>query len=251
MHDGRGQPAPALSVYPQTSPNVESPVCFRDCVLAMRLETHTHSGEQILAVRNWFHAENNAAVFLVHQADNAPRLSRCSKTSHDRRHLEACGGSATGSTPCTFGFATTRCWGPSSILAITEPARAGCNYRRQPVPGGDADLGCILAEEATTTLPLARDGWTIAQNCAAIPTRMVFTCRSPTRGAIQPIRVLSEDPLDRNYLRVDPASIKLPDGDPFSGALPPSPAEGDWFTQLQERWKDTQDFLQELSATTQ
>jgi len=59
------------------------------------------------------------------------------------------------------------------------------------------------------------------------------------------IRLLSTDPLDRNFMRVDPTSITVPEGEPFPGALPPGPAppEGDWFTELQDRFKDALQYM--------
>ena len=52
----------------------------------------------------------------------------------------------------------------------------------------------------------------------------------------QPV-FLSDDPSSRDYVRLDPKHFPL-DGEHF-GAFPPgpAPAEGDWFTRLQKRWK--------------
>jgi len=61
---------------------------------------------------------------------------------------------------------------------------------------------------------------------------------------------LSTDRNHRDYLRLNPAAIpKDTDGHPMQyGALPPGPAppEGDWFTQLQDRWKEAQADLKRL-----
>ena len=56
---------------------------------------------------------------------------------------------------------------------------------------------------------------------------------------IPEMRFRSTSPLDRDYLRVDETLLKTED--PFPGALPPGPAppEGDWFTELQDRFKET------------
>lgn len=62
------------------------------------------------------------------------------------------------------------------------------------------------------------------------------------------VRLLSEDPRDRDYMRIDPATISIPEGDPFPGALPPGPApeEGDWFTRLRDRWLEVEEYLQRV-----
>lgn len=48
------------------------------------------------------------------------------------------------------------------------------------------------------------------------------------------------DPLDRNFMRIkaDP-KFQIPETGEYIGALPPgpAPAEGDWFTELLDRWR--------------
>jgi hypothetical protein len=64
---------------------------------------------------------------------------------------------------------------------------------------------------------------------------------------------LSVDPTDRDYLRV-PANGRLGAGGEwpsYIGALPPgpAPAEGDWFTRLQERWAKVAPTLRDGDAS--
>lgn len=97
--------------------------------------------------------------------------------------------------------------------------------------------------EATAFLPEALRTWSIARNYSpGDPRSGSQYLPLGSQQSRQDIRVLSENPLDRNYLRVDPTSITIPDGDPFPGALPPgpAPADGDWFTRLQDCYRAAQ-----------
>lgn len=68
----------------------------------------------------------------------------------------------------------------------------------------------------------------------------------PLANIISPdATLISFDPHDRNFMRIDPTKITVSKGDPFPGALPPGPAppEGDWFTELQDRFKDALQYM--------
>lgn len=74
---------------------------------------------------------------------------------------------------------------------------------------------------------------------AVAPTNAHSLPLSPTDILGKPT-FLSDDPSSPNYARPDPKT--LPSLTDRFGALPPGPAppEGDWFTRLQERWKEAQ-----------
>jgi hypothetical protein len=104
----------------------------------------------------------------------------------------------------------------------------------------------VFLNEGQASIVRARQFWKLTQNYGiGEPFRSASEVPMGDVGATQNIRVLSSDPLDRNYLRVDPRSINVPANDPFPGALPPgpAPAEGDWFTRLQDRWRNVQEYL--------
>lgn len=63
-------------------------------------------------------------------------------------------------------------------------------------------------------------------------------------SVVQPVAFLTVNGDERDYLRFSPESPTLADGDHY-GPFSPGPAspEGDWFTRLQERWKETQEDL--------
>lgn len=101
-------------------------------------------------------------------------------------------------------------------------------------------------------LPSARKQWLIRGNYTNGSSQESDSSLALSEDSQPKIRVLSTNRLDRNYLRVDPASIKVPPGDPFPGALPPgpAPAEGDWFTRLQERMQDVNEYLRTRPVET-
>jgi serine/threonine protein kinase len=61
----------------------------------------------------------------------------------------------------------------------------------------------------------------------------------PTERLVKP-EFLSLDPLDRNFIRIkaDPRFL-IPETGEYIGALPPgpAPAEGDWFTEMLDKWR--------------
>lgn len=104
-----------------------------------------------------------------------------------------------------------------------------------------------FAGETRDFLIQARDSWEIKSNYSNATSSGTGSHLSLGDAHPTEIRVLSTDPLDRDFMRVDPESIQVPEGDPFPGALPPGPAppEGDWFTRLQQRFREALEYLPE------
>jgi hypothetical protein len=103
---------------------------------------------------------------------------------------------------------------------------------------------------------LARKHWTIARNIGGSPDDSGNDEVLPLASELNrvPVKYLSTDPADRNYLRLDPVWVKarIKPGDPVPGALLPGPCpeDGDWFTRLQQRYAETQKTLHPLNGSS-
>jgi hypothetical protein len=99
--------------------------------------------------------------------------------------------------------------------------------------------GWPLDDELATA---ASQTWQIADNSAQFQSQDLGVIRQPGGMKVWHTELLSLDRTDRNYLRFPADSpLRLEDekGSPrWIGALPPGPAppEGDWFTNLLDRW---------------
>jgi serine/threonine protein kinase/Leucine-rich repeat (LRR) protein len=236
---------PSLSVFPKDSPDVKAPFCIRNCVFATRLEITMGERERVLVIRNWLQNHGNDAVILnffwkhspafvsmqqnittVSEFGTAWRLSGDLDALHLRFHQNT----MLGGTACWFRYR-----GP-----------AGPDVTVQDNLTLQEKANSAFLDDADDSLPLAREHWTINRNYGS-GTSTIGENWLPLadESTTQRIRLLSSDPLDHDYLRIDPASISIPNGDPFPGALPlgPAPAEGDWFTRLQERRRKVQEWI--------
>jgi tRNA A-37 threonylcarbamoyl transferase component Bud32 len=145
---------------------------------------------------------------------------------------------------------------------VAQPARRMlASY--EGLPGSNVTIrqnawpasGAILATPAPL-FATARDQWTIRDNYGGdVAERgnekwLLGLSEGSRRGKIA---YLSNDPLDRNYLRPDPEWVQanVPPGQLVPGSLPPAPApvEGDWFTRLLDRYRDARDAVSRLSKT--
>jgi hypothetical protein len=133
---------------------------------------------------------------------------------------------------------------------VAQPARRMLTSY-EGVPGTDVTIrqnawpasGAILAVPAAL-FTAVRDQWTIRDNFGGDRAergdlKWLLPLADPEcAGAIA---YLSLEPFDRDYLRPDPDWVKVnvPPGQAVPGALPPgpAPAEGDWFTRLQDRYR--------------
>lgn len=102
---------------------------------------------------------------------------------------------------------------------------------------GDA---AVLNESVRQHRAAAAKVWEVEHNWLVQSPSQESQPAGPT-DIIRPVKFLSEDPADPQFLRV-PADGPRPGGakDDYYGALPPGPApkEGDWLTRMQLRWKD-------------
>jgi len=130
------------------------------------------------------------------------------------------------------------------VLAARQAISADCSFvdnlsftQFNDVSFPDNDVNKLIS--------VAKKHWEIRNNYVNAGPRNgdAFLALSDSRA--EQIRLYSTDPVNRNFIRVDPDSLSVPLGDPFPGALPPGPAppEGDWFTRGQERFADALKFI--------
>jgi hypothetical protein len=102
--------------------------------------------------------------------------------------------------------------------------------------------------DQATAIPDTAKQWRVGHNCFTDYTPIPSRLPAANNDVLSRPTFLSTDPADPDYVRIAASSAIATQGagsdlPTYIGALPPgpAPAEGDWFTRLQERWKEAQE----------
>jgi hypothetical protein len=110
--------------------------------------------------------------------------------------------------------------------------------------------GIRFVEVAESEIAHAGTNWNIGLNLYTTTPKALNAYPLIPGDIVVAAPFLSTDRNHRDYLRLNPAVLPKDDNDkPIQfGALPPGPAppEGDWFTRLQERWKEARADLERM-----
>lgn len=231
---------------------LRQPMCVRDCLWGVSLHVVNRAPKGAFTIaRNWFHAPHVTNKEGIELLISLPPSGAGTAIRVERNVIER----------LREGGRSVRFDGSASPANLfyehnTLMAPISSALEMEGKPDWDAFIQdnlhlvkwnrCTFYNSATPFLPLARQRWNIARNYSTGPsTSDRASLPLGDAAATQAIQMLSQDPLDANYLRVDPASITVPDGDPFPGALPPGPAPagGDWFSRLQDRYRETLELI--------
>jgi len=239
---------PKVGIYPRANLSTAAPMTVRRCLFLIPAMITVRPTDRVLFTRNWLHvrrtrgwgtmtiagssAANTENICLEQNVFTSKEASALVKL------LEQDGALRLQLKHNTFSGefkSPVQIVGPLQHLAVEDTLNL--------TPRNSI----VFSSEAQTSIASARQSWTFHRNYG-IGTPLDSMSEIPLGevNTTQNIRVLSSNPFDRNYLRVDPASITLPEGSPFPGALPPgpAPAEGDWLTRLQDRWSEIRKDLQ-------
>lgn len=248
------QKQPYVSFHHLNSPpGGELPFCLRDSLFAVSLSINTHKTKtaDIELYRNWIYPEEPASgnhYFAI--GVNTEQPARCLFERNVTSNLPQKQSARIGSDNASLIWRVRHNTLANKDGSSTEVKGLGDDVTIEDNLYLLPTTSFAFWDQALPQLPAARTHWRIARNyTSGQPRQGTHHLPLTTPATQQPIRVLSEDPLDRNYLRVDPTSIVVPPGDPFPGALPPGPPppEGDWFTRLQDRWRTTLEDRKALS----
>lgn len=248
---------PAISVEASNSSLGDSLNLMRDNVLSCLTALYASSDSQassggILMTRNWSYSiqDWNQIALQVHANDKNGRCPVLIKQNviHNRADKYYCwkfqGGYRNVSCSVLNNTLVSPGGGEDIVLFNDPPVDVAImnNLHFGTVHSlrAPAGKGRFLADRFAD--------WKIERNystgkISSLPDRWPLG----SQETCQAIRYLSRDPLDRNYMRIDPMSIQIPQGDPFPGALPPGPAPagGDWLTDIQDRWRQA---LEDIKA---
>ncbi|MEZ6129026.1 MAG: protein kinase [Planctomycetaceae bacterium] len=129
-------------------------------------------------------------------------------------------------------------------------ARYSSVVQRFTASRGVRIVGNIMQRFQVTLEKPANLEWDIRWNCVApdnldLDSIDFLSFPTATNYGVH-VRPLTDNPSDRNYMRIPVGVVPTPTGDgpeipAYIGALPPGPAppDGDWLTRLQDRWMNS------------